>query len=768
MSNSIIGHFVKMSSYTLALNGCFYFDNRGYQNMKTDYDEVALSKARCYISTFIVKLAQLGFKMSEESLEHLLMMTDENGLSVKMTEKDLIELLTGYYELVRKFVGDDKTYIPFYQNFPREVMEMDDTEILINAILHYVFGYRPEIKPQNTFDSDSLSTAFNAYAEDNDLSVIKVCNKNGLRDILLQNIYAPIAYTPSVKEFISSFISSGINESPLRADEIKEPIPFKENVAFLLSLILNDERYLESEKSRIIYQQCRTATDLLRLIVGLSDGDITLNKPSKIKNLPRKYYRIFMDVMNNMEEQYVLEDMFKYKEQWKAVIEKMHPFKFNGIRYHKAQRCFKAIVTGDKPKTFMGEVNDFIKAGFISDAAEKLSIKPGMLARHLDHLLREGNDEERAVVLKQFSKVAGDLNIPLLVQVRDHFIERSGNKKDRFFKVKSGKLWMDEAGADWKDIPEDVCNSVVGICDFAISLLSHDKGYIGDVYIHPSFDGYVIPTSQRQTNSARPCTTGSRWKFKDDTKTIRLFTWWTNTNKGDRVDVDLSLTLMTDNMENPRLTVLNFHNIRLTSSNGFVAVHSGDITNGGSPDGVGATEFVDIDIEKAISAGYRYAVMSVVNFTDTNFDLFNSRAGVMEVKTNLEESHTGDKLFIPTNVDINIDITADSRTILPAMVDLVTREIIWCDIADATYEGRYRDAWSHASRTMNLKHLLFIINKKRTTMSELISIEMGSRGRIVDSPEKASLICDTEMRDEYANKDVLLAFDHARFTELFM
>jgi hypothetical protein len=768
MSNSIIGHFVKMSSYTLALNGCFYFDNRGYQNMKTDYDEVALSKARCYISTFIVKLAQLGFKMSEESLEHLLMMTDENGLSVKMTERDLIELLTGYYEIVKKFVGDDKTYIPFYQNFPREVMEMDDTEILINAILHYVFGYRPEIKPQNTFDSDSLSTAFRAYAEDNDLTIIKVCNKNGLRDILLQNIYAPIAYTPSVKEFISSFISSGINELPIHADEIKEPIPFKENVAFLLSLILNDERYLESEKSRIIYQQCRTATDLLRLIVGLSDGDITLNKPSKIKNLPRKYYRIFMDVMNNMEEQYVLEDMFKYKEQWKAVIEKMHPFKFNGIRYHKAQRCFKAIVTGDKPKMFMGEVNELIKAGFISDAAEKLSIKPGMMARHLDHLLREGNDEERAVVLKHFSKVAGDLNIPLLVQVRDHFIERSGNKKDRFFKVKSGKLWMDEAGADWKDIPEDVCNSVVSICEFAISLLSHDKGYIGDVYIHPSFDGYVIPTSQRQTNSVRPCTTGSRWKFKDDTKTIRLFTWWTNTNKGDRVDVDLSLTLMTDNMENPRLTVLNFHNIRLTSSNGFVAVHSGDITNGGSPDGVGATEFIDIDIEKAISAGYRYAVMSVVNFTDTNFDLFNSRAGVMEVKTNLEESHTGDKLFIPTNVDINIDITANSRTVLPAMVDLVTREIIWCDIADSTAEGQYRDAWSHALRTMNLKHLLFIVNKKRTTMRELISIEMGSRGKIVDSPEKASLICDTEMRDEYANKDVLLAFDHARFTELFM
>lgn len=768
MTNSIIKHFITMSRYTLAFNGCFYFDNQGYQLMRTEYDTVTVSTARCYISTFIVKLAQLGFKMSEQSLEHLLRMTDENGLPVKIAEKDLIELLTGYYELVRRFVGDDKTYIPFYQNFPREVMEMDDTDILINAILHYVLGYRPEIEPQNTFDNDSLSTAFRAYAEDNDLSIITVCNKNGLRDILLQNIYAPIAYTPSVKEFIGSFISSGINELPIHADEISEPIPFKENVAFLLSLILNDERYLESEKSRIIYKQCRTATDLLRLIVGLSGGDITLNKPSKIKNLPRKYYRIFMDVMNNMEEQYVLEDMFKYKELWKAVIEKMHPFKFNGMRYHKAQRCFKAIVTGDKPKTFMGEVNELIKAGFISDAAEKLSIKPGMLARHLDHLLREGNDEERAAVLKQFSKVVGDLNIPLLVQVRDHFMERSNNKKDRFFKVKSGKLWMDEAGADWKDIPEDVCNSVVSICEFAISLLSHDKGYIGDVYIHPSFDGYVIPTSQRLTNSARPCTTGSRWKFKDDTKTIRLFTWWTNTNDDRRVDVDLSLTLMTDDMENPGLTVLNYHNIRLTSSDGFVAVHSGDITNGGSPDGVGVTEFIDIDIEKAVSAGFRYATMSVVNFTDTNFDLFNSRAGVMEVKTSLEESRNGDKLFIPTNVDINIDITSDSRTVLLAMVDLVTREIIWCDIPDSTFEGQYRDAWSHASRTMNLKHLLFIVNKKRTTMRELISIEMGSRGRIVDSPEKASLICDTEMRDEYANKDVLLAFDHARFTDLFM
>ncbi len=34
--------------------------------MKTDYDEVALGKARCYISTFIVKLAQLGLTLRQD------------------------------------------------------------------------------------------------------------------------------------------------------------------------------------------------------------------------------------------------------------------------------------------------------------------------------------------------------------------------------------------------------------------------------------------------------------------------------------------------------------------------------------------------------------------------------------------------------------------------------------------------------------------------------------------------------------------------------
>ena len=106
---------------------------------------------------------------------------------------------------------------------------------------------------------------------------------------------------------------------------------------------------------------------------------------------------------------------------------------------------------------------------------------------------------------------------------------------------------------------------------------------------------------------------GSRIAIDDNTKVIRPFIWWTNT-KDDIIDVDLLVAVFADDWN--CLEHVSYSNLK---SNRFGICHSGDITNGGPVDGEGVAEFIDLDIDKALSAGARYAVFNVYNFSDENF-----------------------------------------------------------------------------------------------------------------------------------------------------
>lgn len=102
----------------------------------------------------------------------------------------------------------------------------------------------------------------------------------------------------------------------------------KENVALIGKLILNKAAI---KNATAIQKYYKTATDILRLVTALSDGDISLATDTKYRSLRRCERRMVMDLLAGCGN--ILEDMYRYQYQWIRIGEIIHPFEFTAKRY---------------------------------------------------------------------------------------------------------------------------------------------------------------------------------------------------------------------------------------------------------------------------------------------------------------------------------------------------------------------------------------------------------------------------------------------------
>ena len=86
------------------------------------------------IATIQKNFENLGFAMSAELCERLRTLSDEK---LDRLYKDLVKIL-------QKMVGAHRQFNPMYPNFPRQVMDMSEAELYLQAILHYITRKIPE------------------------------------------------------------------------------------------------------------------------------------------------------------------------------------------------------------------------------------------------------------------------------------------------------------------------------------------------------------------------------------------------------------------------------------------------------------------------------------------------------------------------------------------------------------------------------------------------------------------------------------------------
>ena len=614
------------------------------------------------VTTLNIKLAQLGYTIHPQ---------DSNILIDTYTSSDINSQFKSYINTVNKFVGNDKTYIPMYPGFPEQVINMDESELEVNAFLHYLTNGKFFAN-----EDERMNYAVNR-PETDVMDIIEeipfkkkidiITNDEEICEIFYNLMSAPTSLSADDKEDIEFFLNNLYEPEDGPLPEIS----FKENAMFVVANLLKTTTDINTFSNNI-----KTATDVLRLYTALSDGDVSLASPTRFKNLPNRYYRFMLNCLNDMAEKnlkQVISDMFMYDEEWKRIGEKLHPGR-EGHQYDSIKKAFAAVRNGNKPVSWMGYIQRCLADNEIENAADKLIERPGVFARSLDELLRKSIDDKEITkkIMSMFMSIAQGLTIPMLMQIVEHFRDRN-DLDERSFMPKGEIAKTFVIDNKLEPIPEYVCESICNICETAMKSKMLKKDYLGSVYIDPSFDGYVVPYSQRSASASnRPCVRGSRWSLKPNTNVIRTFIWWTNYIKPraygtEEVRVDEDLSVLFVSSLNPskdvkfKYDICNYTNLRRWNNNPAhtISVHSGDIIDGGRPDGFGATEFVDIDISEAFEAGFKYVILSCKTFSGQTFDMYNSRAGFMELGTSI--IGPTDKVFIPEKVELNVDINSSLR-----------------------------------------------------------------------------------------------------------
>ena len=670
------------------------------------------------VVTMMKNVQSLGFTFSKELFDVL----------HHMNREELKAFYTDTIPALKELVGADVTYTPMYPNFPTQVAEADGIELFINAIIHYwSFG---TLMPE--YEKDERLPLI----DDNKMALLSVGNHEDLMQIFSNLVASKTSLSAQDKEDVTEIIKSCVDYANYLPDEI----PLKENVALIGKLVI-EEAPIKS--ANVIKKYFKTATDVLRLVTALSDGDISLATKTKYRSLKRCERRMILDLLANCGN--ITEDLFRYQYEWIRVAEILHPFEYNYKKYKDVNKAFNALRNEKKPLMFGGKVQAAILRKDMKSAADLLKSRPGEFARQLDKVIRDSNDPN--YIVKCFASIATEISTPVLLQVRQHFIGRMAEIPNpvRVFFPKGNLAKAMVVKNELPAIDKIICQRIVRICSDALVEQYGEKEEMGKVFVDNEFKNFIVPFSQRSASStSKNVVRGSQLAIKPETSAVRAFIWWTNTSSGNgwdggRVDIDLSAAIFDSDWN----YVEHVSYTRLRSDK-MKAYHSGDITNGGSPNGKGVAEFLDVDID-AVAKNGRYIVYQVYNFTGQKFsEIENCRFGWME----REDVNSGE-IFEPTTVDMVMDVNAEGTVAIPVIFDCVERKFIWCDMNLGIESRRYggNNIESNLSGVNATCYAMTHLNKPN--LYDLVMLNALARGTVVTDRNEADIIFSNDTTVPY-------------------
>lgn len=666
----------------------------------------AINPENLYILAIMKNVEALGYTFSKELFKVL-----------QTLKRDALEEF--YFELVpvlEALVGADVVYKPMYPNFPKSVMESEYVDLYLNAMVHYWSGgtWYPEEKKNKRLPLFETTT----------VKVIDIGTEEDLQDIFLNLCQSKTSISKTDKEDLEWIFKHMQVNFP-------DEIPLKENAALIGKIYLENNPLATAEDIQKFFQ---TATDVLRLITAMSDGDISLAANTKYRNFKRKERRLLLKLLQGCGR--IEEDMFRYKNQWIRVGERLHPAEYSRKQFGKVITAFDNLRNGEKIETFAGKVAKAIETEDFKSALMLLKQRPGELARKLDYLLR--NTTETNDVIHTFKDVANEVSTPVLLQVKEHFNHRTEELKSRVFFPKGDLARSYCIENTLPEIEEKYCKAIVKICENALVEQYKKKDFLGNVYLSEGFKKYIIPFSQRSASKAlKTLVRGSRLPIAENAKAMRAFIWWTNMDDESRVDIDLSAAIFDEDWN--YVEHVSYTNLR---SEKYEASHSGDITNGGSVDGDGVSEFLDVNIDSVVKYGARYIVYQVYNFTGQKYcDMPHAMFGWMSRK----DVESGE-IYEPKTVEQKMDLTSKSIVCIPVIFDCLTREVVWCDM-NLTLDGTHRRFGGNNIES-NLSGVAAVcysmVNMHKPNLYDLIMLHIQARGVRVENKEDADVVFDVD------------------------
>ena len=659
-----------------------------------------------YPASVARNLEPLGFTLSEPLIRAC------QGLS--------LEALTELYRqlaALRAAKGAHRAFRPMYPDFPQQVMEMAEGELYLNAIVHYVTGgkWLPPSRPRLRLPLGDKPRP----------QVIELGTREDFEGIFTQITASNAALSEQDREDLTWFVSA-YGEGIERL--LPELIPQKENVAFLAGLLIAHTTQAEAFLGRY----CKTATDVLRLAVALSGGDVSLAKPTKFRSFSRPERRLLLRLLEGRQNP--TEDMLRWRERWVRLGERLHPGEQRAA-FPKSAAAFTILRDGLPFETFNSRMEKALAAGDTEETARILGTRAGDFARRLDHVLRLDPPAQNGVVAA-FASVADRVSTPVLLQVRSHFQARAAQPPLRVFFPKGNVAKAHVEENHLPHIPESVCTLVADACAEALGRRFSALAPLGKVYVDPKLSDYTVPFATRSASkSFRTVGRGSYLPLPAGCQVLRFFVWWRNGKE--RTDIDLSAAMFGEDFVLKDL--ISYYSLK-----GYGGVHSGDIVDAPK----GASEFIDVTLSKVRERGVRYVVMVLQSYTQQPYaELPECFAGWMARR----EPGSGE-VYDPRTVEARLDLTADTRVAIPLIFDVFEGKVVWCDMALRSHPNWNNNV--HGNLSGIAVTLQSMVSLKKPNLYDLFLLHAEARGETVKSPEGADAVFSVESGTPFRQEEI--------------
>lgn len=406
------------------------------------------------LATFDKNLEGLGYTLSESMLEAVSALDPATAADF---HDELVAIL--------KDLRGVQDYQPMYPNFPRQVMEASEAELYVNAMRHYLSAWISDIVDDTRrrfvwlprFEKKTREPLEDKVK----LTVIEPGTEEELRQIFTSVVSSKSSISETDRKELAWFVEN-------RELVLPESIPNKEVLAVVGALM---------PENPALRSHIKTATDVLRLAVAMSGGDVSLAENTKFRGFARRERKALLSLLENCG--HTTEDMLRWKGRWIRLGERLHPGEYRRA-FPKAAESFDVLRRDVPFPTFNSRVENAIRSRDVDTAIDLLRNRPGELARRLDLLLRIRPSLQ---VVGDFGEVAHGISTPVLLQVSTHFGRRTERHDLRIFFPK-GSLAKVQAIADTLPaIPPDLCEAVVRVCDGVLVDRFSKRVPLGRVYV---------------------------------------------------------------------------------------------------------------------------------------------------------------------------------------------------------------------------------------------------------------------------------------------
>lgn len=651
---------------------------------------------RSIAMSVVSELMQFGFLLSEDAIKVL----------SAASREDVIRFHDETVKYLKDITGSNRNYQPFWKGFPDQVMEKTECELWLHQIVHYMTNgaYEPSewTKEKPTAFEQPNYTVLNAGSEEMFLKIFT--NLTSVNNSL----------TPDDLDVIKWFVSSG------QELQFPDSIPFKENLCTLAAMGLD--------------VPVKTVTDVLRIAVGMSGGDVSLPKvPAKMTRLNR--WSSSMDI--NPER-----DNFKFKkftraerrdllsllektgcdateavlkdQRWVRLGEILHPGEYS-TRFPKAFAMFKSI-RNEKVQSWESKLEKAFKNS-LESGLKVLTEKPGIFMRKLDWLVRTNqySDIKLNMVISAFQTISDKVSNKVLFEAYSHFDGREKNVTNRTIMIKGARKRT--SLPDLPAIDKSVIDNIQSIILNSVKKKFSSLDRLQNVFVDEELKNIPLPTNMRSLNSAlRPTIRGQRIPMgNQNAKVIRAFVHWFD-ERGVR-DLDLTCTFA------------GIGKVRHIGWNGDkntkMGCYSGDVRHRQGA----CAEYIDIVVSEALREGFKYAILDVHNYNGgTLAEITDCVFGYME-----REKPSANKTFKPDTLANSVRLQSPSSSTIVAMIDLETQEYIFLDIdkegipvTSADFDGL-------------MKAIKPYCEPPKVSVYDLLLMHVDARGGELASPQDAQV-----------------------------